>query len=214
MNAFRVLCLGSGGLLVALAAASPATAETCSTRRTAITITLDDDQSTQASGEQLGQFNCWMPKPAAATKDLCQDDVSLPHQFSITLANQCTVPVRVRLRLQGGGSLRFQEPRCGNGAVLFDDVITPGTPVPVTCTSAVETLGSGSKATRYNVVATHVQLATGPPQPLSPPVEYDPEIAVKDPSGLNVHKGLWALAIIGGALLIWFIARRFRTSTR
>ena len=102
----------------------------------------------------------------------------------------------------------------GYGAVLFDGVITPGVPVPVSCTSQVETLGSGSKATRYELVATHVQLATGPPQPLSPPVDYDPEIAVKDPSGLNVHKGLWALAIIGGALLMWFIARRFRTSAR
>ena len=89
-----------------------------------------------------------MPKPAStAVKEQCQDGIEVAHQFSITLANECGMPVRMRLLLKGGGSLHFQEPECGNGAVVFDGVVSAGAPVPLKCTSKTYPKGNGSKST-------------------------------------------------------------------
>lgn len=210
MKRVRILLLVSVALLAIITTSIPAAAATCASRRTSITITLDDDAATQANGTKLGQFDCWMPKPAtSAVKDLCEDGIAVAHKFSITLANQCGIPVRMMLRLKGGGSLHFQEAECGNGAVVFDGVVS-STPVSRSCTSATYPAGSGSKSTEYEVVATHVDPGTGPPQPIAPPVAYDPEIAVKDAEGFKVHPGLLAVAIIGGGLLVWLVVRRSR----
>jgi hypothetical protein len=193
-----------------LAASAPAGAESCATEVNATTITLRKDQSS-TSGEQLGQFNCWMPKAPASDKNLCQNDSATAHTFSITLANQCDVPVKLMLNLMGGGSLNFQGTDCGAGAVLFNDFVPGGGGSRLfQCTSQTYSTRQAKRATDFELKAMSVDDGNGPPTPVN--VKYDPEIAVKDPSGIAVHKGLWALAIIGGGLLLWFIARRFRSA--
>ena len=56
MNVVRALSLASAALFGVIAMSSPAPAATCPSRRDSITITLSDDQSTQANGTKLGEF--------------------------------------------------------------------------------------------------------------------------------------------------------------
>lgn len=206
----KVLCslfvLG-GAVLGILTMAVPATADTCANEVDSTTITLKKDQSTD-NGVQLGSFNCWMPKPPAAGKNLCRNGSGTSHAFSITLANQCDLPVKLMLKLKGGGSLDFQEARCGNSAVLFNEFLAAGGSKPFTCTSQNYSTKNARRATDFELRASHVDGGTGSPQPVN--VDYDPEIAVKDPHVFQIQLGLWALAIIGGGFVVWLLVARFR----
>jgi hypothetical protein len=205
MNVCRVLPLVSVVLLGVMMGSRPAVADTCATEIDRIAITLKKDLST-ATGEQLGQFNCWMPKPPSSDKNLCQHDSGAEHTFSITLNNECDQSVKLMLKLKGGGSLDFKGD-CGPGAVLFNDFVQRGASKRIDCTSTKYTQSQAKRATDYELRASHVDDGS---QTTPVNVDYDPEIAVKDPSGLKSRKELLALAIIGGGMLAWFVARRFR----
>lgn len=207
MNAFPVLPLVSAVLLGVVATSGPAVADTCPKEVDTTTITLKKDQSS-ADAEQLGAFNCWMPKRAASDKNLCRHDPATSHTFSITLANECEVSVKLKLMLKGGGSLHFKEPKCGNGAVLFNDYLAGGVSEPFPCTTTAYTTTQPKRATDFELKASLVDDGTGPPTPVN--VTYDPEIAVKDGISISDDPRLVAVALIGGGLLLWLIARRFR----
>jgi len=108
--------------------------------------------------------------------------------------------------LKGGGSLDFKGNDCGNGAVLFNDFVQPGGPKTFSCTTTAYSTKRPKRATDYELRASHVDDGTGP-TPVN--VDYDPEIAVKDPGGFS-HLGLWAVAILGGGLVMWLLVRWFR----
>lgn len=207
MNVLRGLSVLGAAVLGILTMAIPATADTCANEVDSTTVTLKKDQSTD-NGVQLGTFNCWMPKLPAPDKNLCRNGSETSHAFSITLANQCDLPVKLMLKLKGGGSLDFQEAGCGNSAVLFNEFLAAGDSKPFTCTSKDYSTREGKRATDFELRASHVDGGTGPPRPVN--VDYDPEIAVKDPHGFGIQHGLWALAIIVGGLVVWLLVARFR----